>query len=118
MRYQGSCHCGHIAFEVEGDLHSVMECNCSICQRLGALRWFVKRAQIKFLTPESHLATYQFGKKIIRHHYCAQCGCAPLGTALYQGVEMASINVRCLENVELSALKIKQVDGRSLPVSD
>ncbi len=31
MIYKGSYHCGHIAFEVDGDLHGVIECNCSIC---------------------------------------------------------------------------------------
>jgi len=113
MLYQGSCHCGHIAFEVEGDLHSVKQCNCSICSRLGALRWFVPRTQVRFITPKSNLSTYQFGKKNIKHHFCAICGCAPMGTGAHNGVEMFSINARCLENVDLSALKIKPVDGRS-----
>jgi hypothetical protein len=114
MVYSGGCHCGAIQFSVEGELHSVMECNCSICSKRGALWWFVTRDQVSFSTPEANLASYQFGKKRIKHHFCATCGCAPLGTGAHNGVEMASINVRCLENVELSTLKIKQVDGRSL----
>jgi hypothetical protein len=36
-----------------------------------------------------------------------------MGTGSHNGVEMFSINARCLENVDLSALRIKQVDGRS-----
>ncbi|MBI3901507.1 MAG: GFA family protein [Nitrosomonadales bacterium] len=114
MIYKGSCHCGNIAFEVEGDLQGVAECNCSICSRLGALRWFVPRAQVRFSTPESNLSTYQFGKKQIQHHFCAICGCAPLGTGSHNGIEMASINVRCLENTDFSALPVKHFDGRSL----
>lgn len=114
MIYKGSCHCGHIAFEVEGDLHGVAECNCSICRRRGALWWFVPLAQVHFSTPESNLSTYQFGKKRIKHHFCSICGCAPLGTSTHNGVEMAAINVRCLEGVNLASLKVKQVDGRSL----
>ncbi len=114
MVYKGSCHCGRIAFEVEGDLHGVAECNCSICSKRGALWWFVPRAQVRFSTPESDLSTYQFGKKRISHHFCSVCGCAPLGTSLYDGVEMAAINVRCLDNVDLTTLTVKQVDGRSL----
>lgn len=112
MIYQGSCHCGHISFEVEGDLHSVKSCNCSLCHRLGALRWFVPRTQVRFKTPESNLSTYQFGKKTISHHFCERCGCAPLGTGAHNGVEMFSVNVRCLENVDIATLKIKLVDGR------
>ncbi|MBI3222241.1 MAG: GFA family protein [Nitrosomonadales bacterium] len=114
MNYQGSCHCGHIKFDVEGDLHSVKECNCSICSKRGALWWFVPLAQARFSTPESNLSTYQFGKKQIKHHFCSVCGCAPLGTGTFNGTAMAAINVRCLDNVDLSALKVKQVDGRSL----
>ncbi len=113
MIHQASCHCGRIAFEVEGDLRAVKECNCSICGRLGALRWFVPRSQLRFSTPESNLSTYQFGKHTIKHHFCTVCGCAPLGMGSHNGVEMASVNVRCLENVDLSALKISKYDGRS-----
>ncbi len=113
MLYKGSCHCGRVSFEVEGDLYAVKECNCSICRRLGALRWFVPRSQVHFVNPESNLSTYEFGKRKIQHHFCSTCGCAPMGTGSHNGVEMFSINVRCLEDVDLSALKIKQVDGRS-----
>ncbi len=113
MIYLGSCHCGNIAFEVEGDLYAVKECNCSICARLGALRWFVPRSSVRFVKPESNLSTYQFGQHRIKHHFCPTCGCAPMGSATHNGVEMFSINARCLEGVELSALVIKPVDGRS-----
>jgi hypothetical protein len=37
MIYSGKCHCGKIAFDVEGDLTSVIECNCSICYESGYL---------------------------------------------------------------------------------
>jgi len=33
MNYHGSCHCGRIAFDVEGELTQAMECNCSHCSR-------------------------------------------------------------------------------------
>ena len=35
MVYQGSCHCGAVAFEVDGELKQVTDCNCSICSRCG-----------------------------------------------------------------------------------
>ncbi len=37
MIYQGACHCGKIGFEVEGEIGELMECNCSICLKRGAL---------------------------------------------------------------------------------
>ncbi len=35
MKYTGSCHCGKTQYEVEGQLDSVVECNCSMCRRKG-----------------------------------------------------------------------------------
>lgn len=33
MTSKGSCHCGNVAFEVDGTPDKAMSCNCSICQR-------------------------------------------------------------------------------------
>ena len=37
MKYSGSCQCGRVAFEVEGEIDQAMACNCSMCQRKGSL---------------------------------------------------------------------------------
>lgn len=114
MIYKGSCHCEKIAFEVEGDLEQVMECNCSHCRRKGYLLWFVPRDKLHLATPESDLATYTFNKHVIKHRFCPTCGCAPFGEgADPSGRATAAINVRCLEAVEPADLKIVPVDGRS-----
>ena len=60
MIYKGSCHCGRIRFEAEGEMGDVIECNCSHCSRKGYLLWFVPRAQLRLTTPESNLSTYTF----------------------------------------------------------
>jgi hypothetical protein len=115
MIYQGGCHCGEIKFEVEGDIAQVMECNCSHCSRKGYLLWFAPREKLKLLTPEDRLATYTFNKHVIKHHFCPRCGCAPFGFGTdASGAATAAVNVRCLNGVESSDLKIIKVDGRSL----
>ena len=115
MTYKGSCHCGRVTFEVEGNLEQVMECNCSHCSRKGYLLWFVPREQFHSATPASDLATYTFNKHVIKHHFCPNCGCAPFAFALGpSGAQMAAINARCLENIELSTLKRVPFDGRSI----
>jgi hypothetical protein len=114
MAYQGSCHCGRVAFEVEGELGQALECNCSHCSRKGYLLWFVPRSQLRLTTPESALATYTFNKHVIQHHFCPSCGCAPFGSGVDpQGLATAAVNVRCLEGVDLVALKRIPFDGRS-----
>ena len=115
MNYKGSCHCGQIAFEAEGDIKDVLSCNCSICQRKGSLLWFIPRAQFKLLTPESAMSTYTFNKHFIKHRFCPKCGIHPFAEAAdRQGNPMAAINVRCLDGVDLDTLKVQKFDGASL----
>ena len=64
MKYSGSCHCGNVRFEVEGELKSAMECNAY--------------------------------------------GTDPKGN------EMAAVNIRCLDDIDLAKVPVRQFDGRSM----
>ena len=114
MNHKGSCHCGRVAFEVEGEPTEAMACNCSICSRKGSLLWFVPRDNLRLLTPEA-TATYTFNKHVIKHRFCPNCGIHTYGEAPDpKGRPMAAINVRCLEDIDLKSLKVREFDGRSL----
>jgi hypothetical protein len=111
--HKGSCHCGKVVIEVETDIDQVIECNCSICRRKGYLLAFVPRAAMKLVQGEDSLTTYQFNTHNIRHRFCATCGCAPFGEGTApNGDAMASINVRCLETVDLADVKRVPFNGR------
>jgi hypothetical protein len=114
MDYKGSCHCGKVAFEVSGEIGTVMSCNCSICQRKGALMWFVPREQLRLLTPDDNASTYLFNKHVIRHRFCLTCGMHPYGEGKdAKGNAMAAINVRCIEGIDLGSIPVTHFDGRS-----
>lgn len=114
MKYTGSCHCGQVAFEVDGTIESVLSCNCSICQRKGSLLWFVPRASLRLLSPESAASVYTFNRQLIKHRFCPKCGMHPYGEGVDpKGNHMAAINVRCLEGVDLAAIAVREFDGRS-----
>ncbi|VTU39828.1 GFA family protein [Variovorax sp. PBL-E5] len=114
MTYQGSCHCGRIAFEVDGEINGAMACNCSICSRKGSLMWFVPRDSLRLLTPAEDMATYLFNKHVIRHHFCPTCGIHPFGEGTDpKGNRMAAVNIRCLEGVALEAVPVQHFDGLS-----
>jgi hypothetical protein len=114
MAYTGGCHCGKIAFEVDGEIDQVLACNCSICSKRGSLLWFVPRASLHLETPEAALSTYTFNRHSIKHHFCAVCGVAPFASIIdSKGNAMAAMNARCLEGVDPASLKTVQYDGRS-----
>jgi hypothetical protein len=116
MKYSGSCHCGKVAFEVEGEIDSGMACNCSMCRRKGSLLWFVPMTQFTLKTPEDAASTYLFNKHAIRHRFCANCGIHPYAEAVHPKTKQltAAINLRCLEGVDLDKIKVVHFDGASL----
>jgi hypothetical protein len=100
---------------VEGELDGAMACNCSICQRKGSLLWFVRRHELRLLTPEENAVTYTFNKHVIKHRFCPTCGIHPYGEGTDPaGNQVAAINIRCLEGIDLDSIPITHFDGRSL----
>ncbi len=113
--YTGGCHCGAVRYEVETDLRQVIACNCSICGKKGSLLTFVPRDRFKLLSGEASLRDYQFNHKIIHHLFCTTCGIGSFARGVMpDGTEMAAINVRCLDDVEIDALTPTPFDGKSL----
>jgi hypothetical protein len=113
--YAGGCHCGKVKYEVSTALDPVIACNCSICSKRGSLLTFVPPAQFKLQSGQDALSDYQWNKHIIHHLFCKSCGILSFARGRTpKGDEMVAINVRCLEGVDPSKLKVTPFDGRSL----
>ena len=114
MMFKGSCHCGKVTYEVEGELTGVMSCNCSICQRKGALLWFVPRDKMTLLSGEDALTSYKFNRHIIDHRFCSTCGIHSFAEGVDpKGNKTAAININCLEGVDIAKVPVKHFDGRT-----
>lgn len=117
MAYSGSCHCGRVAFDLDAaEIGDVYDCNCSMCRRRGGLLAFFPREALTLRTPEEAAGTYRFNKRHIGHRFCPDCGIAPYseGVDPRSGAKTAAVNVRCLDDLDLSTLKVVQIDGASL----
>ncbi|MBN8538111.1 MAG: GFA family protein [Deltaproteobacteria bacterium] len=115
--HKGSCHCGNVKFEVELNLQEAMACNCSICLRKGTLFSFVSADKFKLKSGNENLTDYQFGKKSIHHTFCSTCGVtAFVSGKMPDGSPVMAINVRCLEEVEIEKLVIKNFDGKAINI--
>ena len=110
--YAGGCHCGRVRFRVTGDLARVTECNCSICAKKGFLHLIVPPAQFEILSGADALTTYRFNTGTARHTFCATCGIHPFYVPR-SDPDKIDVNVRCLDGVDLSALKVLPFDGRN-----
>lgn len=116
MTIRGSCHCGRIAYRVDGKSPTeAIECNCSICRRKGHLLAFFTPDKFTLETSREDIAVYTFNKHAIRHQFCKVCGCAPFSEGVGpDGQAMVAINLRCVEGTDLSKIRITPFDGASL----
>jgi hypothetical protein len=113
-QHTGSCHCGKIAFDVEGDFAAAIVCNCSYCRRTGNVLAFTTPDQFQLRTPQKDVSTYLFNKQVITHYHCANCGVATHGSGVGpDGKRMVAVNLRCVEDIDLDNLNIQKVDGAS-----
>jgi len=113
--YSGGCQCGRARYEASFELGEVISCNCSRCERLGSLLAAMPKSDFKLISGEGAMTQYQFHKHVINHLFCSTCGIQPYAHGKGPGgAEMVMVNVRCIDGVDVDALKITKFDGRKL----
>jgi hypothetical protein len=108
---EGGCHCGRVRFRVTADFSGVTYCNCSICTKKGFLHLIVPTEQFELLKGKVDLTTYTFNTGVAKHTFCRHCGIH----AFYvprSDPDKIDVNVRCLDDIDLTAIAIKSFDGK------
>jgi hypothetical protein len=77
MRYTGGCQCGKVRFEADTEINEVISCNCSRCQKLGALLSAVPGDKFKLTAGKDVLKTFTFNKHVIRHMFVTNAASSP-----------------------------------------
>ena len=114
--YRASCHCGKVAVEASLDLDQPSyRCNCSICRRNRFWPAIATPDHFRILSGEDALTTFEFNKHIIKHKFCKVCGVQPfaIGRNPKTGTDVAAVNVRTIDGIDINSLNVTQVDGRS-----
>jgi hypothetical protein len=110
--YDGGCHCGRIRFRVQGPLDEISDCNCSMCAKKGILHWIVAPERFELLSGAEDIATYTFNTGVARHTFCRHCGIHPFYTPR-SDPDKVDVNARCLDDVDLSKVRVRTFDGRN-----
>ena len=117
--YKGSCHCGAVRFEADIDFDvGTAKCNCSICTKTRAWGAIIGPDAFRLVQGESELSEYQFGHKIVHHHFCRHCGIHAFKRGFHEslGGEFYSVPVSCLDDVSIDdvfAGPLRHADGRN-----
>ena len=76
---------------------------------------FVAAADFVLQSGADVLVDYQFNKHVIHHLFCRVCGIKSFARGRGAGgAEMVAINTRCLDDIDVSTLQIKPIDGKRL----
>lgn len=113
QKYQGSCHCGAVRFEIETDFPELITCDCSICSRRSALMVKVHESKFTLLAGEESLTEYQFHTKTAHHFFCKVCGIYPFHRKRL-APDHYGINVRCLHGFDPSGIPVRQAIGAAM----
>ena len=114
QKYNGSCHCGTIRFEVETDFPELTTCDCSICCKKNALMVKVHKTKFTLLSGAAALTEYQFHTKTAKHYFCSVCGIYPFHRKRVTPDNLG-VNVFCLQNFEPSGIPVRRADGAAMP---
>ena len=72
---EGGCHCGALRYQLQGELHDIAHCHCSICRRVSGglvVTWLtVPRSRFTWLagTPRRYVAPASCSR-----YFCGNCG--------------------------------------------
>jgi len=91
MTICGSCLCGGVKYEIQGELSDLSYCHCSECrQALGAAFAAYARVatdEFRWTSGEDLISTYESSPSVYRC-FCSQCG-SPLGGVVGEGDKLS-----------------------------
>jgi len=113
----GSCHCGAIQFELNASIDEFTTCDCSLCVMRNAVMLKVPESDLKILSGSDTLSLYQWNMKIAKHYFCSDCGVYVFHNKR-AAPDYYGVNVYCLQNVDISSVKICATDGKDMTVKE
>lgn len=77
-KHSGSCLCGAVTFEAEGEFEKFFLCHCSRCRKFSgtahASNLFSSNATLTWLSGEDRIKTFQLPDTRYIKLFCSECG--------------------------------------------
>ncbi len=109
--YQGQCHCGSVQFTLTSTPKQLVDCNCSICRRLGAIWGHAKIENVNITAASDATSRYIQGDKTLAVNTCKTCGCTTHYESLKNDDSVMAVNFRMCAPKILDQFQIRKFDG-------
>ncbi|MES2126500.1 MAG: GFA family protein [Pseudomonadota bacterium] len=111
-KLKGSCHCGAVHLEIPGPPPFLLNCNCSLCRRLGGLWGYFPVGAVQVTGHPEHTDGYIWGDKTLRTVRCRHCGCVTHWEPLTVTPEAKmGVNIRMFAPEQIGDVRIRRFDG-------
>jgi hypothetical protein len=82
-----------------------------VCTKKGFVHLIVPLSDFELESGADALLSYRFNTGVAEHKFCATCGIHSFYTPR-SDPDKVDVNVRCLDDVDLSALELESFDGK------
>jgi hypothetical protein len=109
---KAACHCTAVRFELAGFPKWVVDCNCTLCRRYGALWGYYKTGDVVLIAGDGETDSYVWGGKQFAFHWCKRCGCLTHHTAFdVAPPRIRAVNARMIPTLDPSSVKLQHTDN-------
>ncbi len=114
---RAACHCGAVRIVLERAPEWVLDCNCSICRRLGGLwayawdRLAERDLKIEFVQGADAVEAYVWGDRELGFWRCRTCGCHTHHTLIGEPDKIRGVNVRMCLDLDPATVRVERADN-------
>ena len=126
MTLTATCHCGDTQIVLPEHPTQAARCNCTFCQRTGAVWAYSDVGQIEVREDRSR-RDYGTNPQVGLHHFCGRCGMHTWGesvdwsggpaTAPESGepprYSKTQVNLNLVDDLDWARIKVEQMNGRN-----
>jgi hypothetical protein len=119
MDYTARCHCGRVRFSFRSpEITTGCRCDCSLCQRRAAVlsSGYIPAADFTPHDNPDDLGRYLWNEKVLNNYFCKTCGIFTYIADGENGKDGYRVNLGCVEGLDVLALKLERIDGKSVPL--
>ena len=110
---KAACHCTAVRFEISESPAWVLDCNCTLCRRYGAMWSYYHgpdHAKLTSRPTRDVTDTYLWQDRGIEFHRCKTCGCVTHMAAADIG-QVFGVNARMMPALNPASVTVIQMDN-------
>jgi hypothetical protein len=102
-----------LQFEIDADIKSGVQCDCSLCTRKNAVMLRLPKDKFRLLNDENALSLHAWNTRAAKRYFCKQC-------AIYTHhqprtrADMIGVNLGCIDDIDVTELPLERLPGSQL----